>query len=147
MSGTNQKTVENLQQVLGQTFSLYFLSQSYHWNVEGPDFRQLHALFEEQYTELAGALDEIAERIRILGAYAPVSVAEMMSYAGEEAAPAKSADDMVANVIKAHQTLADTLRQAVAQAADEGDDVTAGLLTDRLEVHEKTLWMLKASQK
>jgi len=147
MSRTNQQTVENLRHVLGQTFSLYFQSQSYHWNVEGVHFRQLHEMFEEQYTELSGALDGIAERIRMLGAYAPVSVTEMMSYAGEEAAPAQTADEMVANVISAHQTLADTLRAAIVQAADEGDEVTAGLLTDRLEVHEKSLWMLKASQK
>ncbi|MGQ7843594.1 Dps family protein [Granulosicoccus sp. 3-233] len=147
MNGTNQKTVDNLRHVLGQTFNLYFQTQSYHWNVEGPNFRQLHGLFEEQYTELSGALDDIAERIRILGALAPVSVAEMMSYAGDDAAPAHSAADMISNTITAHRTLADTLRQAIAQAADEGDEVTAGLLTDRLATHEKTLWMLQASQK
>ncbi|ASJ75278.1 Dps family protein [Granulosicoccus antarcticus] len=147
MNRTNQKTIENLRQVLGQTFSLYFQSQSYHWNVEGARFRQLHEMFEEQYTELSEALDEIAERIRALGAYAPASVAQMMSYAGEEASPAQSADDMVSNIIASHQTIADTLRQAISQAAEEADEVSAGLLTDRLQVHEKTLWMLKAGQK
>ena len=147
MSTSNQKTIDNLRQVLGQTFSLYFQTQSYHWNVEGPQFRQLHELFEEQYTELSEALDGIAERIRILGAMAPRSVSEMMSHAGDEAAPASSAEEMVANLITSHRAIAETLRQAIAQAADEDDEVSAGMLTDRLEVHEKTLWMLTVSQK
>ena len=147
MNTSNQKTIENLRKVLGQTFSLYFQSQSYHWNVEGPRFRQLHEMFEEQYTELSEALDDIAERIRALGAVAPRSISEMMSYAGDEAAAASSADEMVSRLIGSHQTIAETLRQAIAQAADEDDEVSAGMLTDRLQVHEKTLWMLTVSQK
>lgn len=147
MSKNNQKTIENLQKVLGQTFSLYFQTQSYHWNVEGPQFRQLHEMFEEQYTELSAALDGIAERIRMLDAYAPRSVAEMMSFANDEAAPVESAKDMVSSIITSHEAIAETLQSAISQAADEGDDVTAGMLTDRLEVHQMALWMLKASQK
>ncbi len=147
MSTSNQKTIDNLRQVLGQTFSLYFQTQSYHWNVEGPQFRQLHEMFDEQYTELSEALDGIAERIRILGAMAPRSVSEMMSHAGDEAVPASSAEEMVASLIASHRAIAETLRQAIAQAADEDDEVSAGMLTDRLEVHEKTLWMLTVSQK
>lgn len=142
---TAQPVVSALTDVLGQTFRLYVQTHGYHWNVEGPQFRQLHVMFEEQYQNLWAALDEIAERIRIQGAYAPASVAELMVHAAPEADPAQSADDMVAKAIAEHEAIATTLREAIATCADEGDEVSAGMLTDRLEWHEKETWMMRAS--
>ena len=146
MTAANQANIDSLKSILGKTFRLYVQTHGYHWNVEGPEFRQLHALFEEHYTNLWGALDEIAERIRILGAHAPGSVAELMALAGDEAAPAQSADAMMVALITAHEALAADLRAAIAVAQEAEDEVSAGFLTDRLEWHEKELWMMKASR-
>lgn len=143
---TTQANIATLKSVLGETFRLYVQSHGYHWNVTGPQFRQLHALFEEQYQNLWSALDEIAERIRIQDAAAPGSVAELMSLAAAEAEPAQSAEDMVTKLIAGHETLAGLLRTGIATAAEAGDEVSAGLLTDRQEWHEKELWMMKASR-
>lgn len=142
---TSQPVTTSLTQVLGETFRLYVQTHGYHWNVEGPQFRQLHAMFEAQYQNLWGALDEIAERIRVHGEYAPASVAGLMAHAGPEAAPAQSADDMIDRAMSGHAAIAQTLRTAIATAADAGDEVSAGLLTDRLEWHEKEIWMMRAS--
>lgn len=140
-----QANIDALNAVLGQSFRLYVQTHGYHWNVEGPNFRQLHALFEAHDQNLWGALDDIAERIRVQGAYAPGTVAGLMANASAEDAPAQSADDMVVKLVAGHEALAATLRDAIAAAGDAGDEVSAGLLTDRLEWHEKELWMMKAS--
>lgn len=147
MNTPTQDTIASLNTVLGQTFRLYVQTHGYHWNVEGPAFRQLHELFEAQYQNLWAALDEIAERIRVQGAYAPGTVAGLMANAAAEDAPAASADDMVAKLVAGHEALAATLRKAIATASAAGDEVSAGLLTDRLEWHEKELWMMRASQR
>lgn len=141
---TAQPVVSALTDVLGQTFRLYVQTHGYHWNVEGPQFRQLHAMFEEQYQNLWAALDGIAERIRVQGAYAPASVTELMAHTAPEAEPAQSADDMVAKAIAEHEAIAATLRTTIATCADAGDEVSAGMLTDRLEWHEKETWMMRA---
>ena len=146
MTAANQANIDSLKSILGKTFRLYVQTHGYHWNVEGPEFRQLHALFEEHYTNLWGALDEIAERIRILGAHAPGSIAELTALGGPEAAPAQSADAMMAALIEAHMAMAADLRAAIATAQEAEDEVSAGFLTDRLEWHEKELWMMKASR-
>lgn len=142
---SDQTVTDRLKAVLGQTFRLYVQTHGYHWNVEGPEFRQLHDVFEAQYTNLWEALDEIAERIRVQGAYAPGTVAELMALAGDEDEPAQSARDMLARLISGHEDIARTLRAAIGAAAEAGDEVTAGMLTDRLEWHEKEIWMMKAS--
>ena len=134
---TSNANTESLNKILGQTFGLYVQTHGYHWNVEGPGFRELHAVFEEQYTNLWEALDEIAERIRSLGAYAPGTLAELTALAGSEPAPAGSADDMVDALIAAHTALAEAISEAIAIAGDAGDEASAGLLTDRLAWHEK----------
>lgn len=144
MTTTSQKNITALNAVLGQTFRLYVQTHGYHWNVEGPNFRQLHATFEAHYQNLWGALDEIAERIRAQGAYAPGSVADLMALAAPEDAPAQSAGEMIAKLIAGHDALAATLRDAIATCADTGDEVSVGMLTDRLAWHEKELWMMKA---
>jgi len=147
MTNAVQTNIDTLKKVLGETFRLYVQTHGYHWNVEGPNFRQLHNLFEEQYRNLWEALDEIAERIRVLEGYAPASVAELMALASEEAVSAQSPEDMVAKLIEGHEALAANLRDAIAVAGEAGDEVSAGLLTDRLEWHEKELWMMKASRR
>ena len=143
---TSKANIDALSKTLGQTFGLYVQTHGYHWNVEGPDFRQLHGVFEDQYTNLWEALDEIAERIRSLGAYAPASLTELTALAGDAPAPAQSATAMVDALIAAHEALAETLRDAIGKAEDAGDDVSVGLLTDRLAWHEKELWMFRASR-
>ena len=143
----SKANIDSLAAILGQTFGLYVQTHAYHWNVEGPEFRQLHAVFEEQYNNLWAALDEIAERIRCLGAPAPASLAELVSLSGTAPAPAQSADTMVDALIAAHAALADALRTAITTAQEAGDEVSAGLLTDRLAWHEKELWMMKSSRK
>lgn len=147
MTDTSQANIASLYSVLGQTFRLYVQTHGYHWNVEGPAFRQLHVVFEQQYQNLWGALDVIAERIRTQDAYAPGTVASLMDLAGPEAEPAQSAEEMVRKLVTAHTDIGETLRQAIQTAGDAGDEVSAGLLTDRLEWHEKELWMMKAGQR
>ncbi len=143
---TSKTNIDNLTAILGKTFGLYVQTHAYHWNVVGPAFRQLHAAFEDQYTNLWTALDDIAERIRSLGAPAPGSLAELTALAGPAPAPAQSANAMVSALIAGHEALAAELRTGIASAQDAGDEVTAGLLTDRLSWHEKELWMMKAAE-
>jgi starvation-inducible DNA-binding protein len=150
---TNQATFKNakpeianaLKPILADTVLLYTLTQNVHWNVTGPLFQPVHALTEEQYTELATAIDELAERIRSLGAKAPATLRAFIELGtiedGDENA---SAETMVTSLIHANETIADAIRPIVSKAADFGDEVTAGLLTDRLTVHEKAVWMLRA---
>ncbi len=137
---------EALTHILADSYTLYIKTHFYHWNVTGMQFQALHALFEEQYTELATAVDELAERIRSLGYYAPGSLwafSELKSIDEDKQVP-ETAQEMVTNLLDAHEILIRSLREAVSQAADAGDEVTAGLLTDRLTTHEKTAWMLRS---
>lgn len=132
-----------LAQILADSYSLYLKTQNYHWNVEGPDFHRLHLLFQEQYEELATAVDEIAERIRALGARAPGSFSEFseLSRIGEPVRGA-NASAMVADLVKSQTQLVDDARGALATAEEAGDPVTVDLLTQRIAVHEKAVWML-----
>lgn len=143
-----ESTTEALLTVLATTHGLYMKTHGYHWNVEGPHFSALHALFEEQYTELWTALDEIAERIRMLGAYAPRNSSELT--AGNVVQPETgrpNASEMLMQLIKDHEKVVETLKEAVATAEKAGDDVTTALLQDRQAIHEKTIWMLKSTNK
>ena len=139
-------SVEALRKVLGETYALYFKTHGYHWNVTGPRFKSLHELFMQQYTELWQALDELAERIRALGEFAPGSSDEIASYATikpDNGVP--DAEDMINNLVRGHETIARVARQGV-EAAEKGDDiVTADLLTQRAAAAEKAAWMLRAS--
>lgn len=136
---------DSLKPVLAETFQLYVATQNVHWNVTGPLFQPVHALTEEQYLELAPAIDEIAERVRALGHKAPATMRKYLALGsiddGDENA---TAEEMVNALQNGHAALAKRIRPIIAQAADVGDDVTAGLLTDRLTVHEKSQWMLGA---
>lgn len=132
--------------VLADTYALYFKTHAYHWNVTGPRFHDLHALFELQYNELWTATDEIAERIRALGVLAPASYAAMSAAASIEArAEAGDADAMVADLLRDHEKVVATIRKALELAGTHGDEATADVLTPRLTVHEKTAWMLRAT--
>ncbi|MGB3627154.1 MAG: Dps family protein [Henriciella sp.] len=139
-------SAEAVRKVLGETYALYFKTHGYHWNVTGPRFKALHELFMEQYTELWQALDELAERIRALGKFAPASSDEIASYATikpDNGVP--DAEDMINNLVRGHETIAQVAKDGVKIAEDGDDAVTADLLTQRAAIAEKTAWMLRAS--
>lgn len=133
-----------LSQVLADTYALYMKTHNYHWNVEGPQFSSYHTMFETQYTELWAALDEIAERIRSLGVYAP-AVSEIYSRSSiKQDDNIPSANDMVANLVKDNETVVRAARLALKLAGDKDDDATADLMTQRAAASEKAAWMLRS---
>jgi starvation-inducible DNA-binding protein len=139
------RIVESLSTVLADAYMLYLKTHNFHWNVTGPMFSTLHVMFEEQYTEQWNALDDIAERIRALGHYAPGTYkryAELSSITEEPDVP--SAKEMIRQLVEGQETLIRSARAAV-KIADEIDDYpTADMLSTRMEVHEKNAWMLRA---
>ena len=131
--------------VLADTYTLYLKTQSYHWNVTGAKFHQLHKLFEEQYTEMAEAIDEIAERVRALGFRPPGTFKEFLALTSIPEETVKlTADEMIKNLADGHEMISSKTREIVLMANDFKDDVTADLLTSRIKTHEKTTWMLKS---
>lgn len=140
-----QKVGEALSNVLADTFTLYLKTHNFHWNVVGPMFPTLHLMFEEQYNELWLASDAIAERIRALGSVAPGSYREFskLTYLREPEG-ALSATEMIAELLRDHETSARTARWALSVARTAMDAPTEDLLTQRLIVHEKTAWMLRS---
>jgi starvation-inducible DNA-binding protein len=143
---TADAVTTSLERLLADTYTLYLKTHGYHWNVAGPHFRELHLLFEEQYLEMRDAVDEIAERIRMLGATAPGSSSQLLrltSISEDEGAP--EAMEMVRRLAVDHQALIGTAR-AVLTAADHANDVASvDLATRRIAVHEKMRWMLQAT--
>lgn len=140
------KLVGALKSVMGDTYALYVKTHGYHWNVTGPRFKSLHELFMEQYTELWTALDEIAERIRAIGAFAPGSteaILEKATIKPDNSQP--DAESMIENLAKGHDMLSSTLKKALDVADEIGDDVTVDLFTQRMTVSQKTAWMLRSS--
>lgn len=141
-----QKITTGLSRLLADTYTVYLKTHNYHWNVTGPHFNSLHQMFEEQYTELAVAVDDIAERIRALGAWAPGSYTEFANLATvKEASGVRSAKEMVADLAADQATIVRTAREMLPFASEAGDEATADLLTQRIQVHEKTAWMLQAT--
>ena len=141
-----KQMVEELQHILGDTFTLYFKTHAHHWNVEGPHFDTLHKLFGDQYTEMWTAMDEIAERIRALGDYAPMNVTDIMKPSDLKSAKKKlKAMDMVKDLAKDHETISKHLATAIEKASEVGDEVTADMLIGRQTIHDKTAWMLNAT--
>ena len=139
------KIAEGLSKVLADSYTLYLKTHNYHWNVTGPMFQTLHMMFEEQYTELATAVDDVAERIRALGAYAPGSYAAYAKLSAiEESEDVPRAQEMIQQLIHGHETVAKTARSVFPAAEEGSDEVTADLLTQRMTVHEKTAWMLRS---
>ncbi len=136
---------EGLSRVLADTFALYLKTHSFHWNVTGPMFNTLHAMFMTQYTELWNALDEVAERIRALGYPAPGSFSQftkLATIAEEQGVP--KAQEMIRQLVEGHEAVARTARQVFPTAEQANDQPTADLLTQRLQIHEKTAWMLRS---
>ena len=146
ISKKDRKTIaEGLSKLLADTYTLYLKTHNFHWNVEGPMFNTLHLMFETQYNELALAVDAIAERIRALGHPAPGSYAAYakLSTIKEESGVPK-AEDMIRQLVEGQEAVARTARAVFPAAEKAGDEPTADLLTQRLQVHEKTAWMLRS---
>lgn len=141
--------VEGLTGVLADTFVLYYKTHAYHFNVEGEDFREYHLLFEDQYNELWKAVDELAERIRSLDAYAPVSLKSLLAESNvkESGQNIRDARQMAKDLADDHEDLAQSITKVIHTADDANDLATADLLTKRLGDHEKTAWMLRSSTK
>ncbi|TGK12334.1 DNA starvation/stationary phase protection protein [Leptospira fluminis] len=136
---------QGLQSLLADTYFLYLKTHNYHWNVTGPLFNTLHLMFMTQYTELWNALDLVAERIRSLGYPAPgtyKAFAKLTSLKEEDGVP--KAEDMLKNLVEGHEAVIRTARGILPAAESGGDEVTTDLLTQRLEIHEKTAWMLRS---
>ena len=139
------KIAESLKHLLADSYTLYLQTHNFHWNVTGPQFRELHLMFEEHYTELATAVDDIAERIRTLDVAAPgtyEAFAGLSSIKEVEGVP--SAEEMVEILTHGHEQVVKTCREALAPAQEAGDESTVALVSDRMRVHEKTAWMLRA---
>ncbi len=140
-----KKVAEGLSRVLADSYTLYLKTHNFHWNVTGPMFQTLHLMFEEQYTELATAVDTIAERIRALGFPAPgtySAYAKLSSISEEEGVP--EAKEMIRLLVQGNEAVARTARETFPAAEKAGDEPTADLLTQRMQVHEKTAWMLRS---
>lgn len=136
---------EGLSRVLADSYTLYLKTHNYHWNVTGPMFQTLHVMFMTQYTELGLAVDDIAERIRALGHPAPGSYeafARLSSIADDASVPLAS--EMIVNLVMGHEAVTRTARQVFQVAAEASDEPTCDLLTQRMQVSEKTAWMLRS---
>ncbi|MBT3070804.1 DNA starvation/stationary phase protection protein [Rhodomicrobium sp. Az07] len=140
-----EKIANGLSHLLADSYSLYLMTHNFHWNVTGPMFNTLHVMFMEQYTEQWNALDLIAERIRALGFPAPGTYAEFGKLTSiKEVAGVPKALDMVRYLVDAQEATARTARDLFPLLEEANDQPTADLLTQRLDVHEKTAWMLRS---
>ena len=140
-----RKIAEGLGRLLADTYTLYLKTHNFHWNVTGPMFQTLHLMFEEQYTELAIAVDLIAERIRALGFPAPGSYREFMATTSIRDARAElGATDMIRELVEGQEAVVRTARSILPVANKADDQPTIDLLTQRLQVHEKAAWMLRS---
>ena len=146
ISSADRATVSTaLSHMMADTYSLYLQTHNFHWNVEGPMFNTLHLMFETQYSELWLAVDAVAERIRSLGFPAPGTYSELTKLTSiEEVVGVPAAMDMVSYLVKGHEAVTRTARTAFQAADKAGDESTADLMTQRLQIHEKTAWMLRS---
>ncbi|WP_019882731.1 MULTISPECIES: Dps family protein [unclassified Methylophilus] len=140
-----QEIAQGLSKLLADTYTLYLKTHYFHWNVTGPMFNTLHLMFETQYTELALAVDLVAERIRSLGVYAPGTYAQFAKLTSiEETIDVPKANDMIRELVAGHEAVCRTARSVFPAAEKASDEATADLLTQRLQLHEKTAWMLRS---
>jgi starvation-inducible DNA-binding protein len=145
-AGERTKVAEGLSRLLADSYAVYLKTHGYHWNVRGPNFASLHALFMEQYTEMWEAIDDIAERIRALGMLAPQGYRSFSNLSGIQDGDAENdSETMLRELVRDHETLINSARAARAEADAIGDDVSASLIDDRVEAHEKHAWMLRAT--
>ncbi len=144
-TNAREEIASGLSRVLADTYTLYLKTHNFHWNVTGPMFQALHLMFETQYNELALAVDVVAERIRALGFPAPGTYTQFMqlsSLKDEDGMP--KAQDMIQRLVEGNETVARTARQVFKVAESVSDQPTCDLLTQRMQVHEKTAWMLRS---
>ena len=138
---------EGLKHLLADSYTLYLQTHNFHWNVTGPQFRELHLMFEEHYTELALAVDEIAERIRTLGVIAPGTYKAFAKLSSiEEVDDIPVAGDMVDILTRGHEQVVRTARTVLKLAQESDDESSSALVSDRMRIHEKTAWMLRATR-
>lgn len=140
-----RQIAEGLSRLLADTYTLYLKTHNFHWNVKGPMFNTLHVMFMQQYTELSTAVDDVAERIRALGYPAPGSYAQFAALTSiPEEAGVPKATDMIAQLVAGQEAVVRTARAIFPLAEDAGDEPTCDLLTQRMQLHEKTAWMLRS---
>ena len=140
-----EQIASGLSKVLADSYTLYLKTHNFHWNVTGPQFQTLHLMFEQHYDELALAVDAIAERIRALGYPAPGTYRQFIALSSiteEDGIP--KATDMIRLLVEGHEAVARTARSVFTTAEEANDQPTCDLLTQRLQVHEKTAWMLRS---
>ena len=142
-----QETAQALGKVLADTYVLYVKTQNFHWNLVDPRFESLHKFFEGQYEELAEAVDEIAERIRMLNSKTPATMKKFLRNTRLEECEDEDLDGdaMISQLLQDHEFVANSLRPVIQQAQKRGDEGTADLLIQRLRAHEKTAWMLRST--
>ena len=140
-----QKIAQGLSRLLADTYTLYLKTHNFHWNVTGPMFQTLHLMFEQQYNELALAVDAVAERIRALGFPAPGTYREFGKLSSiEESKGVPSAEDMIRELVAGQEAVVKTARSVFPLVDKANDQPSADLLTQRMQVHEKTAWMLRS---
>jgi starvation-inducible DNA-binding protein len=140
-----KQIADGLARLLADTYTLYLKTHNFHWNVTGPMFNTLHLMFEQQYNELALAVDLIAERIRALGHPAPGSYKAYGKLSSiEEAEGVPGAEEMIAQLVRGQEAVVRTARSIFPAVESANDEPTADLLTQRMQVHEKTAWMLRS---
>lgn len=143
---TLRRIAQDLSVLLADTYILYVKTQNFHWNVKDPRFHSLHEFFDEQYHELAEAIDETAERIRMLNERSPGSLKEFLDLTTLQESDQKlTADEMIKNLLKDHESIISWLRPMIESSTQLGDQGTADFMIQRLKAHEKTAWMLKSS--
>jgi len=140
-----QQLAQHLSLILADTYVLYAKTQNFHWNIQDHRFYSLHLLLEKQYEELSEAIDEIAERIRMLGERSPGSLQQFINKSSlKESEEDMGGDEMLQDLLNDHETLCRYIRERIALASKLGDEGTADLLIHRLRAHEKTAWMLRS---
>lgn len=144
--GKRQEIAKGMSKLLAETYTLYLKTHKYHWNVTGPMFQTLHLMFEQHYTALALAVDEIAERIRVLGEKSPGSYTEFSELSAVKEDPASQVKDldMIKNLLGDHEQVTRTAKEILPLLDGANDEGTNSLLGARIEFHEKTAWMLKS---
>ncbi len=140
-----EEIAAGLSRVLADTYTLYLKTQNFHWNVTGSNFSSLHLMFDAQYNELAAAVDLIAERIRALGLPTPATFNQFIALSSiKEQDGVPSAEDMIRFLVEGHETVTRTARDVFSVADHANDQPTCDLLTQRMQTHEKTAWMLRS---
>jgi starvation-inducible DNA-binding protein len=143
--GKRKLVAEGLSKLLADSYTLYLKTHNYHWNVTGPHFQTLHAMFETHYDELAIAVDDIAERIRALGKFAPGTYREFAALSTiKESEGVPDWKSMVSDLTDGHEAVIRTCREVLPTAQEAEDESSVALISDRMRVHEKTAWMLRS---